>query len=67
MALHALVAAKKIALAQTIITGAFINGALIGAGTAALAYTAAKAAQKSGAFPSRAGRAPASDDPRPGA
>ena len=46
MLLSTLVKLKTLGLAKQVVTGAFINGALIGAGTAAVALAAATAARR---------------------
>lgn len=46
MALHTLLVLKKIAFAKQVVTGAFINGALLGLGAAALTAVAMQAAKQ---------------------
>lgn len=48
MALHTIIKLKKLAFAQQVVTGAFINGALIGAGITALAAAAVMNGNRSG-------------------
>ncbi|MEO0999074.1 MAG: hypothetical protein AAFW69_00475 [Pseudomonadota bacterium] len=59
MVLYVLIKLKKLAFAQQVVTGAFINGALVGLGVAAIAAGAAKAATSS----SRAGQPIDEGDP----
>ncbi|MEM1382844.1 MAG: hypothetical protein AAF713_00650 [Pseudomonadota bacterium] len=58
MALCTLVKLKKLSLAQQVVTGAFINGALIGVGVAALALMAASGRRSGQRMCSPAGNGP---------